>query len=176
MEYAWDTLEKFFYKNNLSFRSAWPKITHLLFKQDFIQIKEPANYIASKLSLSWKEIVAGFEIRVQLKKLIPTVILIASGIGLFWIIRRSYYYQSAKGSSKAFDEIRKQRTISLNLDSTSAMVQKPCVVCLENFRECVLIDCGHVCLCVDCFDKLPAPKKCPICNTKFSKAMPLFYP
>jgi hypothetical protein len=29
-----------------------------------------------------------------------------------------------------------------------------CVICLTNPRELVLLDCGHVCLCMDCFGKL----------------------
>ena len=28
-----------------------------------------------------------------------------------------------------------------------------CVICLTNPRELVLLDCGHVCLCMDCFGK-----------------------
>ncbi|WAR01317.1 MUL1A-like protein, partial [Mya arenaria] len=36
-----------------------------------------------------------------------------------------------------------------------------CVVCLSNPREIVLLNCGHICLCVDCVSELPEPLTCP---------------
>lgn len=36
-----------------------------------------------------------------------------------------------------------------------------CIICLDEPRTIVL-DCGHLCLCVDCSDSL---EECPICRT-----------
>ena len=48
-----------------------------------------------------------------------------------------------------------------------------CVVCLENPREVVLVDCGHVCLCTDCLQSLPN-RNCPICRRPFTSFVPCF--
>jgi len=37
-----------------------------------------------------------------------------------------------------------------------------CIICLSNPREVILLDCGHVCVCADCVDKLDG--KCPVCR------------
>lgn len=51
--------------------------------------------------------------------------------------------------------------------------QATCVVCLTNPREVVLVDCGHVCLCIDCLQSLPN-RTCPICRRPFTSFVPCF--
>lgn len=53
--------------------------------------------------------------------------------------------------------------------------QSTCVVCLTNPRELVLLDCGHVCLCMDCFERLSTPN-CPICRQRYRSFMPCYLP
>lgn len=40
-----------------------------------------------------------------------------------------------------------------------------CKTCLKKRVEVIFIPCHHACLCNDCFEELPVPYKCPICNT-----------
>lgn len=49
-----------------------------------------------------------------------------------------------------------------------------CVVCLVNPRECVLLDCGHICLCADCLELLPRPLTCPVCREHISRCLPVY--
>ncbi|XP_063162435.1 mitochondrial ubiquitin ligase activator of nfkb 1-A-like [Candoia aspera] len=48
-----------------------------------------------------------------------------------------------------------------------------CVVCLTSPRECVLLPCGHICLCFHCFQALPNPS-CPICRGLIDRVVPLY--
>ncbi|XP_062843897.1 mitochondrial ubiquitin ligase activator of nfkb 1-A [Trichomycterus rosablanca] len=49
----------------------------------------------------------------------------------------------------------------------------PCVICLSHPRECVLLDCGHVCCCYSCYEVLPQPK-CPMCRQSIRRVVPLY--
>jgi E3 ubiquitin-protein ligase MUL1 len=53
--------------------------------------------------------------------------------------------------------------------------QSNCVVCLTNPREVILLDCGHVCLCMDCMEQLPN-KSCPICRESYRSFAPCYIP
>ncbi len=50
-----------------------------------------------------------------------------------------------------------------------------CVICLVNPREIVLLDCGHVCLCMDCLERLPNTN-CPICRVSYRTFAPVYMP
>ena len=50
-----------------------------------------------------------------------------------------------------------------------------CILCVANRRECVFLDCGHICVCVDCLKSLPFPKTCPICRCKIIQTVLLFH-
>ena len=50
-----------------------------------------------------------------------------------------------------------------------------CVVCLTNPREIVLIECGHVCLCLECLEQMPN-RTCPVCRQQFTSYVPCYFP
>lgn len=50
-----------------------------------------------------------------------------------------------------------------------------CVVCAHNQRNVVLLDCGHVYLCVDCAEMLPEPRRCPVCRDDIRRVVPLYH-
>ena len=58
---------------------------------------------------------------------------------------------------------------------------KKCVVCMTSSRTRIFIDCGHLCLCETCnqklHDRLPSNQnsKCPLCNTT-SKTIRVYNP
>ncbi|XP_072044226.1 mitochondrial ubiquitin ligase activator of NFKB 1-like [Amphiura filiformis] len=49
-----------------------------------------------------------------------------------------------------------------------------CVVCMSEPRDCVLVDCGHVCVCRDCAQELN-PYQCPICRNRILQVMPIYH-
>ncbi|KAM6918182.1 mitochondrial ubiquitin ligase activator of nfkb 1-A [Xenentodon cancila] len=48
-----------------------------------------------------------------------------------------------------------------------------CVICLSQPRDCILLDCGHVCCCYVCFQSLPR-RRCPICRRNIVRVLPFF--
>ena len=91
------------------------------------------------------------------------------------LIRRFYELQQKKKLQQEMDIIRHQRTVSsAHANRGTINESELCVVCLQNPRECVLLDCGHVCLCVDCLESLPAPLECPVCRSPVIRTVPLF--
>lgn len=39
-----------------------------------------------------------------------------------------------------------------------------CLVCCQNPREIILLPCGHVCLCLDCSERIN--DLCPVCRAE----------
>ena len=37
-----------------------------------------------------------------------------------------------------------------------------CVICMTNPRECAYVNCGHVCACIECCERMDL--QCPICR------------
>eukprot|EP00301_Raphidiophrys_heterophryoidea_P006728 c12692_g1_i1.p3 GENE.c12692_g1_i1~~c12692_g1_i1.p3 ORF type:complete len:172 (-),score=31.52 c12692_g1_i1:318-833(-) len=48
-----------------------------------------------------------------------------------------------------------------------------CIVCFERPIECVLIPCGHSCVCMTCSGVLNS--ECPVCRNRFKQAIKIFH-
>lgn len=59
--------------------------------------------------------------------------------------------------------------------SDSTVSNFNCVICLSKPRELILFDCGHVCLCMDCLEKLSSPI-CPVCRQSYRDFAPCYLP
>lgn len=57
--------------------------------------------------------------------------------------------------------------------ASGANVDTNCVICLINPREVILLDCGHVCLCMDCLELMPN-QSCPICRENYRTFAPAY--
>jgi len=44
--------------------------------------------------------------------------------------------------------------------------ESECIICMESERNCVVSECGHYCMCIDCAVLLD---KCPVCRVVFAK-------
>ncbi|XP_030847811.1 mitochondrial ubiquitin ligase activator of NFKB 1 [Strongylocentrotus purpuratus] len=49
-----------------------------------------------------------------------------------------------------------------------------CAICLSRPRDCVLLNCGHVCACSECAIVLQPPQ-CPICRDRIARIVPLYH-
>ena len=68
--------------------------------------------------------------------------------------RREFATTAALDESAHLDPqmtARRARNSNSASDPTNNTENSTCVICLTNPRELVLLDCGHVCLCMDCF-------------------------
>ena len=46
-----------------------------------------------------------------------------------------------------------------------------CIICMESSIDCVLLECGHMCLCLKCGETI---KDCPICRKKVVKCIKIY--
>lgn len=79
--------------------------------------------------------------------------------------------------ARAINYENQQQTESSSGNGTvaSSAESSTCVVCLTNPRELVLLDCGHVCLCTECFEQMNS-NNCPICRTRYRTFAPCYFP
>lgn len=60
-------------------------------------------------------------------------------------------------------------------DEVNDYPRNVCVICLDQPRDCILLDCGHVCCCHVCFLALPQ-RNCPICRQNIVRVLPFYQP
>jgi E3 ubiquitin-protein ligase MUL1 len=58
----------------------------------------------------------------------------------------------------------------------SDAASRECVICLQNRREVIMLDCGHICTCFDCSQAIPEPKKCPVCRELVARIRNIYMP
>lgn len=103
------------------------------------------------------------------------VVAIAGLAGVAFIIRRAVKkYKSQCESQRLLAELRVRRQAATGKDQVTDSTSHPCVICLSQLREVVLLDCGHICLCGDCATALPLPKLCPICRRPVDRIIPTY--
>lgn len=107
-------------------------------------------------------------------------------IGAYCAYKLIKEYLDKRKRERRFEEARQQRLKNqrararhyddeLNTSDQNQSDQSACVICLLNPRELVLLDCGHVCLCMDCFERMPN-SNCPICRQRFRTYIPCYIP
>lgn len=92
---------------------------------------------------------------------------------LWKIVRSNYRLAALKMRNeevKQFqDEVEKQRRRIL---SNSEVQVEECIICWSNPRNTVLLECGHICICIECTAAIQlddADHGCPICRKKVSR-------
>nr|CAB3264087.1 mitochondrial ubiquitin ligase activator of NFKB 1-like [Phallusia mammillata] len=159
-------------------------IGEVVYEDNMLKIKPPASnfgeYILSKFRKG--EIVSQMRSKSKIWKLLAVLMGAASLTALYFIMRRLHgkyvIAQDERRLAEELEEVRNQRTVQsgqLNRDDARNTNQGPCVVCLTNPRECVILNCGHICICVDCLEALPTPKECPLCRSRVVRTVPLFH-
>ena len=59
--------------------------------------------------------------------------------------------------------------------SSSSEGDNRCVVCLDNLKDSILYQCGHVCVCLGCGKELVSRKmKCPMCRAEIKDCILLY--
>ena len=90
-------------------------------------------------------------------------------------------YAERRRLERLKEEAKQLRLKQMQRARDTSGVQQPeqqsscCVVCLTNPREIVLIECGHVCLCLECLERMPT-RTCPVCRQEFTSYVPCYFP
>lgn len=102
----------------------------------------------------------------------------AAGISVYillsWWRSREQRAQEKKDALKR-EELRRERR-KLNRDEMpAASSEHPmCVICLSNPVEVMMLECGHVCVCTDCADRVQ--ESCPVCRAPIVRSVAAFLP
>ncbi|XP_067673859.1 mitochondrial ubiquitin ligase activator of nfkb 1-like [Haliotis asinina] len=129
-----------------------------------------SRFILTKLSKA--TVVRKFESQAYVYKCL-TVVLGAVSSGLLFYILWKFYrrWKDIRQQQAEFAQIR--ATNELN-DSDNSNSDQQCVVCLARRRSIIIMDCRHVCVCSHCAQRLPSPKKCPVCRCYVKQFLPLY--
>ncbi|XP_017277633.1 mitochondrial ubiquitin ligase activator of nfkb 1-A [Kryptolebias marmoratus] len=101
---------------------------------------------------------------------------LAGAAVLLWVGLR--YYRHLKFRWEQEQERRmfaEQRAEAARQPANEARPENVCVICLHHPRDCILLNCGHVCCCYVCYQALPQ-RKCPICRQRIDRVLPVFQP
>ncbi|XP_026169302.1 mitochondrial ubiquitin ligase activator of nfkb 1-A [Mastacembelus armatus] len=119
-------------------------------------------------------------------KVLATGFALAGVVVLLWVGRR--YYRHLKIRSEREKERREFERLQAEAlrarlagtapealqDSADVQIENACVICLSQPRNCILLDCGHVCCCHNCYQALPQ-RRCPICRQNIRRVVPLYH-
>uniref|UniRef100_A0A8C5GIJ7 RING-type E3 ubiquitin transferase n=1 Tax=Gouania willdenowi TaxID=441366 RepID=A0A8C5GIJ7_GOUWI len=140
----------------LSLRAPTNGAEYLLSLRDFSHVKD----VALSSTFWWKFLFGLYAL---------------AGVAVFsWI--SFCYYHNLKALWRQEQEQREfERLNAAGLqDEEDNQPDNTCVICLNQPRNCVLLDCGHVCCCYRCYQALPQPR-CPICRQAIIRVVPVHH-
>lgn len=114
-----------------------------------------------------------------LKVLLWIFAILGSGVACYSIYKFVTRWLAERDSRRTAEEIRRmtEARSSGGASDTGSSAQDEstrCIVCIENRRDVVILNCGHVCVCYSCAVALPEPKLCPICRSRVLRFVPVF--
>lgn len=151
-----------------------------------LQLRPPtvgSMYILTKLTKA--ELIKDMEKKSFLIKLMTVATGVVGACLLVYILQMQFKRWWEKRKMREFlqhahqqRQIREERQAEINTVNNSGVDNSSsiCVVCFNNPREVVLLDCGHVCLCADCVVIMPQPRTCPICRRPVVRYLNAYYP
>ncbi|CAG2228295.1 MUL1 [Mytilus edulis] len=145
-------------------------IGQLKLENDKIIMSPPENGSRFILTTQTKEeVVKHFSSQSNIIKIFLGITCVI-GVGLATYIIKKWYtkWQSRKRIERMAQEAQNARMASRaaanNREPSNNSDSQECVICLTNPREVILLNCGHICVCIDCVQALPRPMKCPVCR------------
>ncbi|XP_074544774.1 mitochondrial ubiquitin ligase activator of nfkb 1-A [Halichoeres trimaculatus] len=148
-----------------------------------LNLRPPANGSLYILSTSDFDTLRGNQesTAVLWKSLGITSVLVGAAV-LLWVGWR--YYKKLKNrwereqERRQFERLRAQTPPQAQRTGTGQDEEEhtgnTCVICLTQPRNCILLNCGHVCCCYSCYQMLPH-RKCPMCRQRISRVVPLYH-
>lgn len=110
---------------------------------------------------------------------------LAGAAALCWVGLRYYRHLKVRWDQEQESrEFARRQTEALRLHGNEAGpdatqngadsdTRNICVICLSQPRDCILLDCGHVCCCYVCCQSMPQ-RKCPICRQNVVRVLPFY--
>ena len=130
---------------------------------------DKSSYILSTSSL--KEIIADEDRTAYAWKIAMMVFGVTSTLCfMYWIYKCVDKYLEGKRYKRLLEDLRRQQAVEGNgADGDDALM---CIICLENPKDVVILNCGHVCACKRCAEQL---QTCPICRQNIERLVPMYH-
>lgn len=116
-------------------------------------------------------------------KVLAVGTILAGAAVLLWVGRRYYNHLKVQREweqlRREYERLRAEAQTAAGVRDPEGLqnenhIQNGCVICLDQPRDCILLDCGHVCCCHRCYMALPQ-RICPICRQSINRVVPLFH-
>ncbi|ESO97727.1 hypothetical protein LOTGIDRAFT_208864 [Lottia gigantea] len=125
------------------------------------------KYILTKLSKN--EVIKSLKSQSTIFKVLMVIWgCFSSGFLIYLIWKHTKKYTEERRNRQIFEEARLGLTNAERSGENSE-----CVICLENPRDIVILNCGHVAICSSCAQMLPT-QLCPVCRNHIEKFVPLY--
>jgi hypothetical protein len=154
---------------------------------NYLHVKKGTDLVVSEIAVSnkppkraqWRVYIKDYENDSTRNSSNPDLKVSKKLASVLWRILKSNYRLAAlKMRSEEIkhykEQVEKHRK---RVDEASAsQLQSECIICWANPRNAVILECGHICLCRDCYEngaiKLnDADNGCPICRKIISKVV-----
>jgi E3 ubiquitin-protein ligase MUL1 len=159
MLYGYGKLEKNIWKNTLSLKKPTISADHI-----FILTNKSRDELVDTMQTE----------RTVFKVAMVVCGMIGAGIGVAVLYKLYKKRQEQIRKAKLDDERKSIREERLRVErergdhpAANNNSDTACVLCLQNPREIILLDCGHICLCFDCLERL-GNTSCPICRQNYT--------
>ena len=152
----------------------------LVLKGDEIRLNPPHSLTGAKFiltSLTKAEVVRRLQSKATMYKVVAGIFGAAGVVIIYLCVKKLYMgWREKKEIQRAYEEFRQWREARDATMEEEGVVDDPtaCVVCLEQPRDVVLLECGHICVCMSCANALPHPRKCPVCRSSVERVVPTF--
>eukprot|EP00298_Acanthocystis_sp_HF-20_P002607 c13015_g1_i1.p1 GENE.c13015_g1_i1~~c13015_g1_i1.p1 ORF type:complete len:522 (+),score=226.75 c13015_g1_i1:48-1613(+) len=80
---------------------------------------------------------------------------------------------SSENQNTGFNKQKEVPTLKINNVFDEIDEDHSCIICFEQIIDCVLVPCGHSCVCVHCSTGLK--NECPVCRNQFNQAVRIFH-
>ena len=128
------------------------------------------NFLLPFLQLIWQLLSLQFVLTIILGGAIMYVLI---NKRMPWIQPLLQREQNSRGRQQTAEETRTHQNSTCNLENnTSDQQYSQCVVCWDKPKEVVLLPCRHLCLCIECSNRIR--DRCPMCNLRFRNKMPVY--
>lgn len=98
--------------------------------------------------------------------------IFAFGSGILFLVSLFLYFKRRRDREVELDLMRRMRE-EVNVLGEGEVLdqQEACVICMDRQRNVVILDCGHICCCIDCAQRV---NNCPVCRRVIARLIPTF--
>lgn len=147
-------------------------IGEITLNEDGIVIGPPKcglTYILSQLTLD--AIIRQLQSGKRLWKILSSIFAFSSGI--LFLVSLYFYYKRQHDREEEDNLIRRMQQEMNDFHGIEGGDQQgACIICMDRPRNVVILDCGHICCCLECARQV---NNCPVCRRLIARLVPTYH-